>query len=317
MTLSRTISRHQVMGLALWALVIAGAGVGAASAKTDGGRARSVETITKQVAANADAADVSTAPSTTALDPSTTTPTTTGLQATTSKPTKPATSSGGGGATTGGTNPTTAPSPPTTLRVATQQLQPTPGSYPVAITGTATLNGSPQDVPSSGTLVIDQQSDTDQHQGTPSGPADVDLVLRYSQTRADLVSLKLQASAITKTFQPTAGSPYLRFDGPVGASWSWKADSTDSKTHIAFAASITREDVAMIGGQPVPVVVVDATLTISGDVTGTARLTTWVAKAERLPVIQRQVINASASMYGMTAKLVSDTTATMTRLTAS
>jgi hypothetical protein len=316
MSISRTISRHQVMGLALWALVIAGAGVGAASAKSDGGGARSVETITKQVAVSSDESDVSTTPSTTALDPSTSAPTT-AAPAPTAKPTKPGTTSGSGSTTPGGTNTTIAPATPTTLRVATQQLQPTPGTYPVAITGTATLNGSPQAVPSGGNLVIDQQSDTDQHQGTPSGPADVDLVLRYSQTRADLVSLKLQASAITKTFQPTAGSPYLRFDGPVGASWSWKADSTDSKTHIAFVASVAREDVATIGGQPVPVVVVDATLTISGDVTGTAHLTTWVAKAERLPVIQRQVIDATASMYGMTAKLVSDTTATMSRLTPS
>jgi hypothetical protein len=55
--------------------------------------------------------------------------------------------------------------------------------------------------------------------------------------------------------------------------------------------------------------------TLSGDITGTAELTVWVSPTYRLPLMQRQVINAKAqSGYGLSTRLVSDVTLTLTTL---
>jgi hypothetical protein len=57
------------------------------------------------------------------------------------------------------------------------------------------------------------------------------------------------------------------------------------------------------------------TLTLSGDITGTAKLTTWASPVYRLPVRSRQVINATAKVsWSYSARLVSDVTTTFSRL---
>ena len=54
------------------------------------------------------------------------------------------------------------------------------------------------------------------------------------------------------------------------------------------------------------------------DSVGTASLTMWASPSYRLPIQQRQVINAKMSSgYGFSSSLVSDVTTTLTSLTPS
>ncbi len=210
------------------------------------------------------------------------------------------------------TPPTTGSSTPPATPVA--RTQPTVGSYPATITGSAKLNGNPQQVGPTGTLDIAQLTGTDQHQSTEGGPADLDLTLRYDAGSAKLVTLVLAAGGITKTVKPTAPVQFLPFAGPQGTRWTWRATSTDGKTTIDAVGTVTGSDVLTIDGRSVPVTVVDYVMTPSGDVTGTVHLTSWVSSAYRLVVKQHHVIDAKATAYGFTVPFTCDTTTTLTDL---
>src|SRR5262249_10538955 len=97
---------------------------------------------------------------------------------------------------------------------------------------------------------------------------------------------------------------------------SWSADSDDGATHISASGSVGGSKTMSVGGQSVSLIQVTTTLSISGDINGTATLTMWVSPALRLPVVQRQVINATMSSgYGLSNRFSSDVTQTLTSLT--
>ena len=151
--------------------------------------------------------------------------------------------------------------------------------------------------------------------GTPGGVA---LTERFTPTETDLVSFELHASNVNKTFTPTSTATFLRYDAAPGTTWSWTANSSDGKTHVTANGAVTGYQTINVGGEDVPTIQIETDITISGDITGTAHLTTWVSPTHRLAVAERQQINAKqAAGYGFTAKFVSDIGAVLTSLSPS
>lgn len=199
--------------------------------------------------------------------------------------------------------------PQTPARVA-----PTTGTYPVTFKGTASVDGKAQSVPSSGSITF-TKSGGNVVQESPDAPGDVVLVQRYSANESSLVSIEMTANKTTKTFVPASPVSYLQYNSPAGTGWSWEATSTDGKTKVQATASVGAMASVVINGETVSLVQQTTTLTMSGDINGTAKLITWASPAHRLPVIQRQVINATAKVSWSSVKLVSDVTTTFSRLT--
>lgn len=197
------------------------------------------------------------------------------------------------------------------------RIAPDAGSYPATFNGSASVDGSGQHVPSSGSMVFTNVGG-DLRQSSPGTPGNVQLTQRFASNETDLVSLQLKAGNLNKTITPSSPAAFLRYDVPDGTSWNWSATSTDGKTHVSATGSIGGGRTVNVGGTDVPTTQVDVNITISGDVTGTAHITTWVSPAYRLPVIQRQQINAKQAVgSGFSSTFVSDITTTLTSLSPS
>lgn len=185
------------------------------------------------------------------------------------------------------------------------RVQPTPGTYHVTTTGTASVNGQPQQVPPQGSFSIQQLNETDQRQ-----TGEFELVIRWAPESASLVSMKIAAA--NKEFQPAQPVLYVPFPGDTGRNWEWTVTSTDGKTTMRQRSDITAQDTMNIDGQTVPVFVVETVATFSGDLTGTARLTSWVSPDYRLGLKQHSVIDVT---FNLAVRVQSDTTSTLVRLT--
>ena len=166
-------------------------------------------------------------------------------------------------------------------------------------------------MPTSGEVIFAAAGDN-VHQSSPKAPGDVVLLQRFSGAKSELVSLELTAGDSHKVFSPTSPVTYLLYNAPGGASWGWSADSTDGKTHVTANGRIGGTRDITIGGISVRAVEVVHELTISGDIKGTATLTTWASPDYRLPLVQHQRIDATArGLLGLSVRLVSDTTTTL------
>jgi hypothetical protein len=202
--------------------------------------------------------------------------------------------------------------PPTNARVS-----PEAGDYPATFSGSATVNGRGQSVPTSGSVVFNPTG-SDLRQSSPNTPGDVKITQHFSPEKASLVSFQLKATGSTKIFTPASPATFILYGAPQGTAWSWSASSSDGATHISASGHIGGAKTMSVGGQPVDVFEVVTSLSISGDITGTADLTMWVSSQYRLPVVQRQVINAKGSSgYGFSTRLSSDVTQTLTALSPS
>jgi hypothetical protein len=191
---------------------------------------------------------------------------------------------------------------------AAAKVQPDAGTYPMSISGTSSVDGKPSTVPSSGSLVVSGTGDqTIRTTGVPGG-----LVLTQRATPAgvDLISFSLSAGSKTLTFRPSGPVAYVRTT--PGASWSWSVKSTDGTVGVSQTASVSGGGSINVGGTSVPTVVVSRTFTVTGAVQGTVRLTSTVSQADRLPLVQHQVINVKATVLLLSTRIVSDTTATLT-----
>jgi hypothetical protein len=156
-------------------------------------------------------------------------------------------------------------------------------------------------------------SGSDLRQSSPNTPGDVVLTQRFSTEQSMLVSFQLKAGDTTKVFNPASPVTYLLYNAPQGTSWSWSATSTDGATKLSATGSVGGTQTIVVNGESVPVVQITTDLTISGDISGTAQITAWVSPTYRLPLIQRQVINANAATgYGFSSRLVSDVTQSLT-----
>ncbi len=200
--------------------------------------------------------------------------------------------------------------PPSDSRIA-----PDAGSYPATFSGSAKVNGRAQSFPSTGSMVFAAAA-PNLRQSSPDTPGNVVLTQRFTAAKSSLVSFQMKAGDTTKVFTPVSPVTFVMFNAPQGTSWTWSATSTDGATRVTANGSVGATQVTNVNGQDVPTVAVTTTFTISGDMAGTAELTMWVSPSHRLPVVQRQVINATArSGYGFSTRLVSDVTQRLTRLT--
>ncbi len=198
--------------------------------------------------------------------------------------------------------------PPTQPRIA-----PTTGTYPVSFSGSASVDGKAQKVPSSGSLRLSRSGDNIE-QSSPDAPGDLVILQHYGNNESTLVSLQMTANNTTKTFAPSSGATYLQYNSPSGTSWNWSATSTDGKTQVQASGTVGGTSNMVINGQNVATVQMTTTLTLSGDINGTAKLVTWASPAYRVPVRERAVINATAKVSWSSVRLVSDVTTTLSRL---
>jgi len=202
--------------------------------------------------------------------------------------------------------------PPKASRVA-----PDAGHYPATFSGNATVNGRAQSFPSSGAVVF-TPTGADLRQSSPDRPGDVKITQHFSDDQSSLVSFQLKAGDSTKVFTPAGAATFIRYRAGGGSSWTWSASSSDGATRVNTQAHIGGTKTLTVGAQNVEVFEVVMSLSISGDISGTADLTMWVSPEYRLPVVQRQVINAKGSSgYGFSTRLSSDVTQTLTQLTPS
>lgn len=201
--------------------------------------------------------------------------------------------------------------PSTTARApAAPRLQPDPGSYPLSINGTSSVNGKAAAVPTSGSLIVTAQGGDQQHR-TVGVPGGLVLVQRSTAAGVDLVSFSLTAGSKTLTFRPPSPLAFVRTD--PGASWSWSVRSTDGSVTLNQTASVTGATSVNVGGNTVPAVTVQRTFKVSGGVQGTLRLTSTVSQVDRLPLLQQQSIDVRAAVLGLlSAHVKSDATATLT-----
>lgn len=206
-----------------------------------------------------------------------------------------------------GITSTAAPSVPS-------RIKPDAGSYPATFTGSASVNGRAQSFPSSGAIVL-EESGSYIRQSSPGTPGEVVLTQVYNAARAGLVTFQMKAGSDTKVFSPSAPVIFLKYNAPEGTTWNWSATSTDGATTIDATGRVGETVTMNVGGEDVEVRRITTTLTLGGDLSGTAELTLWVSPTYRLPVVMRQVINAnSQSGYGFNTRLSSDETTTLSSL---
>ena len=187
------------------------------------------------------------------------------------------------------------------------RVMPTPGTYTVNVTGSASVNGAPQSIPPQNSYQIIQESDTDQRQ-----TGDFETLVRWAPEGASLVRFKIGQAG--KEFVPAQPVLYMPFDGST-TEWTWPPiTSTDGKTTIEQSSRIVGTDTVDVGGQPVSTFVVESVLTFKGDLVGTANLTSWVSPDYRLAVKTHTVIDAT---FNALLKLKSDTTTVLVSLTPS
>lgn len=157
----------------------------------------------------------------------------------------------------------------------------TAGGYIVKRTGTA--SGTSRD--GEGSLTVDPPSGDDQRTLLSFGEADtVDQTLRSKSGAIELVHLRTQTPFFATEFRPSP--PVLFAPDPlvVGRTWSWRMTSTDGKVTVDGSFKVLRNETVDVGGEQVSTTVVEANLTFSGDVAGTAKQTVWASPAYRLVV---------------------------------
>jgi hypothetical protein len=159
-----------------------------------------------------------------------------------------------------------------------------PGDYTYDAVGSYSLGGAPQDAEGTATLTVSPLRDgrqTSTLHGEQGGDTVQDLVLRSDGVYLARLSI---GTPVNKEFRPAA--PVLLFPTPatVGRKWSWQATSTDGKSTVRTTNQVLRTETLSIGGEKVATAVLQSRLVITGEVTYTADVTTWVATAYRLPV---------------------------------
>jgi hypothetical protein len=202
---------------------------------------------------------------------------------------KPATKSSGasGGTSTGGGQQST----PAGVKATA------PGTYTYKVTGTQqVLTPTPQPIDTTSSMKVDPLQGTDQHTSESGQQGGTEQILRFQADGAYLVDLKL-SGAISKEFK--LEPPGLVFPQPatIGKTWTWNAKSTDGKTTVKSDFKVVRTETIAIGGEQVPTVVLEATVTTGGDVVSTSKRTIWTSEAYRLVVRQDDKTNGTYSGY--------------------
>lgn len=212
------------------------------------------------------------------------------------KPTPITAGSGGsGGNTTATTSATSGTAPPRT------------GDERSATAGTYAYHRTRDGSPTQGTLVVHAPQGSDQRYVTtyPGGEAN-ELVVRARSGAIDLLMLKTTTPLFgTKEFRPSPPVLFAPDPAKVGATWSWRMTSIDGGRTLDGAFRVVRTERVTVGGEPVDTVVVEGTVNISGDITGTLHQTSWASPRYRLVVRADERLESAFAQYTQSALLAS------------
>ena len=192
--------------------------------------------------------------------------------------------------------PATSPPPPAPAGVKFTA----PGKYTYDAQGTTPF-GPPGPV----TVTFDPPNGADQRAASSSNQGNGEQILRYQTDGAYLVFLKTPQPA--EEFRPNPPVLAAPQPAPVGRTWSWTITSTDGDTTVKSDFRVTGNETVLIGGEQVPTVVVEATITVnSPQVAATIKRTMWISDNYRLIVKERNVVDSTRPIVSH-----SDVTATL------
>jgi hypothetical protein len=215
-----------------------------------------------------------------------TTPATSAASATAAPTAAPTTAAATSGATAATTTQAPVAQPLTTQapgKPAASKATPA-GTYTYDTSGSVTYNGAPSDVDGSATFTVSALRDGVQTSTLHADSGDTEQTVLVRDAGSYLAALHLTTPAFDKEFRPSPAALLLPDPATVGATWSWSATSTDGKSTVKTQHKVVRTETLTLGGKAVQTVVLQSVIAISGDVTYTADVTTWVVPSLRLPV---------------------------------
>ena len=164
-----------------------------------------------------------------------------------------------------------------------------PGRYTYLTTGTVTtlLGQQPRDGET--ILTVNPPVGSDQRTLRQGPDLVVEQVLRLAADGAYLVHLDQATLGIRKAFRPQPPVLAVPLPPAVGRTWAWHMRSTDGTTTVDAELRVARTETLDVGGERVPVAVVEAIVTTGGEVVSTTRRTLWVSDRYRLVVQQHDV----------------------------
>lgn len=238
--------------------------------------------------------------------------------ATSAAPTAAATSAAPGASARPGVSATASPTasatrPRSTASASTQPTAKTgtlgtaPGTYTYDTSGTVTVLGGTQDASGTTSFVVEALSGGSQRTTMSNDHSTTEERVVPRSTGLYLSYLHIAAPrAFDAEFQLSPAALLLPTPAKVGASWSWKATSTDGKTTATQSSKVLRTETLVIGGQKVATVVVQTHLVLTGGVDFTADVTNWVSETYRLVVKDHQVAKGTTSFGAAFSNDVTD-----------
>lgn len=181
------------------------------------------------------------------------------------------------------------------------------GTYTYDVSGTVTYGTTKRDASGSATFVVTPVRNGYQTSTLQADSADTEQTVLVRDTGSYLASLHLTTPAFDKEFRPSPAGLLLPEPAKVGSTWAWQATSTDGASTVKTSHKVVRTETITIGGKAVQTVVLQSRIAISGDVTYTADVTTWVVPSLRLPVKDHTVGRGTFGAFQVT----SDTTSLM------
>jgi hypothetical protein len=172
------------------------------------------------------------------------------------------------------------------------------------VSGTVTYGTTTRDTTGSATLEVGPVRDGAQTTLLRGEGSETEQTVLVRDAGSYLARLHLTTPAFDKEFRPSPAGLLLPDPARVGTRWSWQATSTDGASTVRTSHEVVRTETLRIGGRAVDTVVLRSRIVISGDVTYTADVTTWVSPSLRLPVKDRTV--GKGSFGGL--QVTSDTT---------
>lgn len=181
------------------------------------------------------------------------------------------------------------------------------GTYTYDVSGTVAYGTTRRDASGSAVLTITAVKDGVQTSRLEADGGDTDQTVLVRDAGSYLASLHLTTSAFDKEFRPSPAALLLPDPAKVGTRWSWSATSTDGASTVRTSHEVIRTETITVGGKAVQTVVVQSRVVISGDVSYTSDVTTWVVPSLRLPVKDHTV--GKGTFGGL--QVTSDTTSLM------
>jgi hypothetical protein len=182
-----------------------------------------------------------------------------------------------------------------------------PGTYQERQSGSFTVEGSSRPVPAQGTLVVGAaQADGTQlwQRYVAQGQQPSDTTIRFTAQGPFLLSTTESSPQgnITCTFDPAIPAP--AWPAAVGDKFSSTGDC--GKFTISVSGAITGQKQVTVGGVAYQVWVIDSTLSLHGEVTGSGSQEDWYSPALRLPVHEYDQLKGSYGAFTFSSTLTSD-----------